>query len=343
MHKRKLGGSGLMVSEVGFGGIPLTRLGLEEAAGLVRHAVDLGFSFFDTANLYGDSEAKMGLGLAGVRDQVVLATKTRARDAETAARHLEQSLSNLRTDWIDLYQLHNLSEPDALESILAPDGAWQVVQRAREQGVIKAVGFSSHHPGQALAAVASGRFSTVQFGFNFVEQDAYERVLAAALAQGLGLIAMKPLGGGLLQRADLCFRFLQGYPEVVPIPGIQSRAEAEEIAALYEHPQPLREADRRDMEAMRAELGERFCHRCEYCLPCENGVAIARVMLFRSQHRRFPPHMVQKLSAGAMATVEDCVECGQCVERCPYDLPIPEMLREYYQLYEEFLVQHGLA
>jgi uncharacterized protein len=337
MQSKQLGNSGLTVSEVGFGGIPITRLQPEESVELVRHGLSLGFTFFDTANLYGDSEAKMGLALETVRDQVVLATKTRARDAATAAKHLKQSLEMLRTDWIDLYQLHNISESDALENIFAPGGVWEVVQRARDEGSIRAVGFSSHNPDMAVKACRTGKFSTVQFAFNFVEHDSLERVFDAAREQGMGMLGMKPLGGGLLGRADLCFGFLQEHPEVIPIPGIQAKGEAEEIAALYEQRRRLSGEDWRAIEAIRLELGERFCHRCEYCLPCEQGVAIPRVMLFKSQRRRFPPEMVKKLGSEPMATVEACTECGECVEKCPYDLPIPEMIREYYGQYQDFL------
>lgn len=343
MKQVKLGNSGLTVTEIGFGGIPLTRLEVEEGAELVRQAFDLGFRFFDTAHLYGDSEVKMGLGLAGVREQVVLATKTRSRDGDSAARHLEQSLKDLRTDWIDLYQLHNLSEAGGLEAALAPDGALPVLEKARAQGVVRALGFSSHNPDQAVHAIHSGLFATVQFAFNFVEHDTYQRVFAAARQRGMGLIGMKPLGGGLLQRADLCFGFLQGFPEVVPVPGIQSLAEAQEILALYQDRRPLSPQDHKDIQKIRDELGERFCHRCEYCLPCEQGVAIPHVMLFQTQQRRFSPEMIKNISARAMATVENCIQCGQCEERCPYELPIPQMLRELYQDYEEFLARHGLG
>ena len=208
MQSKQLGNSGLTVSEVGFGGIPITRLSPEESVELVRHGFSLGFTFFDTANLYGDSEAKLGLALEPIREQVVLATKTRARDATTASKHLAQSLDKLKTDWIDLYQLHNISEPDALDNVFAPGGAWEVIERAREEGSIRAVGFSSHNPDMAVKACRTGKFSTVQFAFNFVEHDSLERVFAAARDQGMGMLAMKPLGGGLLGRADLCFGFL---------------------------------------------------------------------------------------------------------------------------------------
>ncbi len=341
IQQKKLGNSGLTVSEVGFGGIPVTRLSPEEAVRLVRHAFSLGFTFFDTANLYGDSEAKLGRALEPIREQVVIASKTRARDAETAARHLAQSLDTLRTGYLDLYQLHNISEPDALDKIMAPGGAWEVILEAREEGKIKAVGFSSHNPDTAVAACATGRFSTVQFAFNFVEHDSYEKVFAAARERGMGMLAMKPLGGGLLGRADLCFGFLQQHPEVVPIPGLQALAEAEEIAELYENKRPLSDEDWQAIEAVRSELGTRFCHRCEYCMPCEQEVAIPYAMLFKSQRLRFPPEMVEKMSGQAMATVENCIACGQCEEKCPYDLPIPEMLRDYYDQYQRFVAESG--
>ena len=338
-----LGNTGLMVSEFGFGGIPLTRVPEDEAMALVQRALELGVTFFDTARLYGDSEVKLGQALEGRREQIVLASKTMQRSAEEAAQELSQSLRNLRTDYLDLYQLHNLGKPEALAEVMAPGGAYEAAAQAQQEGKVRHLGFSSHHPEVALAALETGKFATVQFACNFVEDQAAERVFAAARARGMGCIAMKPLGGGLLERADLCFRWLQGQPGVVPIPGVQSREELEEIAALYADRQPLSEADRADMERIRAELGSRFCHRCGYCMPCPNGIDIPTAMLFRSQSRRFPAETVAKFSGQVMEAVAECLQCGECEQRCPYELPIPAMLAEVLGEWRDFQARHGLA
>ena len=266
-----------------------------------------------------------------------------AMPREPPRADLAQSLAGLRTDHLDLYQLHNVAKDEVLAQVMAPGGAYEAAQEAQGQGRVRHIGFSSHHPDIALQAIESGKFATVQFACNFVEDEAAGRVFAAAQARGMGCIAMKPLGGGLLERADLCFRWLQGVPGVVPIPGIQTVDELEQIAALYADQRPLSQADRADMERIRMELGSRFCHRCGYCMPCPNGIDIPIAMLFRSQVRRYPAQELARLSGRAMEAIENCEQCGECEERCPYELPIPQMLSEILGEYRDFQARHGLA
>jgi predicted aldo/keto reductase-like oxidoreductase len=340
MRKVELGKSGLGVSELGFGGIPVTRLGEEEAVELIRHCFKRGVTFFDTARVYGDSEVKLGLALEPFRGEVVLATKTFHREAEAAARDVETSLLHLRTSRIDLYQLHQVANAETLEKVLASGGAYESLERFRREGKIGAIGFSSHNLPTAIRACKTGRFATVQFPFNFVETDAAEALFGVAREMGMGIIAMKPFGGGLLGRADLCFRFLQQHPDVVPIPGIQAREELDEILDLYGTVRPPAEAEWAEIRRIRSEIGNRFCHRCEYCMPCEKGVNIPGALVFRSQPKRFPPAMAIAFAAHGMKSVENCEECGECVRKCPYDLPIPELLRETLSLYQEFVKKH---
>jgi len=341
MKTVELGRTKMRVSEVGFGGIPISRLTLKEAVELVRHCFDLGLTLFDTANMYGDSESKLGQALKPVRDQVVLATKTLARDPETAVQHLKQSLKSLATDWIDLYQVHNISDQEDLDRVLAPGGVYEVLDRARDQGRIRFIGFSSHSPETALRAVRTGLFETLQFRFNFIEDGPLKELFPAAQEMGLGLIGMKPLGGGLLERADLCFKYLQAHSEVVPIPGLETKAEAEEIVGFYQSPQPLSEADQRAIEAIRDRLGSSFCRRCGYCQPCPEGIEIPMVLIFKSSSRRLSPNWVISTSQERMAKVENCQDCGQCQEKCPYDLPIPDLLKEMLGCYREFCQKHS--
>jgi uncharacterized protein len=333
MKKVKLGRTGLMVSEIGFGGIPIIPLPLEEGAAVVRHCYDLGITFFDTANVYGDSEKKVGQALCDVRDKVVIATKTLRRDAETAEKHIRQSLQNLRTDRIDIYQLHNVSNDATLAQVLAPDGAYRAVENARRDGAVRFIGFSSHNVKFAAGVCRRGLFSTVQIPFNFIETEAAEELFGVADEMGMGVIGMKPLGGGLLQRPDLCMKFLQQYPQVIPDPGVISKEEMDEIVALYRKRRKLTRADRADMDRIRADLGTRFCHRCGYCLPCEKGVRIPEALGFKSILKRFQGDFAVKFSRDAILSAEQCDQCGACIERCPYELPIPEMLSENLVLY----------
>jgi hypothetical protein len=336
MQKVRLGQTGLEVSEIGFGGIPIIPLPSAEAVALVRDCFDLGVTFFDTANMYTTSEEKIGAALAPVRREAVIATKTGARDAAGATAHLELSLRQLKTDWVDIYQLHNVSNPEALEQVLAPGGAYEAVARARDAGKIRTIGISSHSLAAAKRALETGLFQTLQFPFNFIEDDPAAELFPLARSRGVGIIGMKPLGGGLLERADLCFKFLQQHRDVVPIPGVRTREEFDAILGLYRNPSPLSEADTRDMQAIRAALGKQFCHRCEYCMPCEQGVQISAVLIFRAAARRLAPEGVKGWLGKAMETVAQCVECGQCEERCPYELPIAELLKENLARYTEY-------
>jgi len=340
MKSTRLGKTGLAVSELGFGGIPIIRLGFDEAVEVVRHCFERGVTFFDTANVYGDSEKKIGAALEPVRDKVVIATKTPLREANTAVDHIEYSLENLRTDCIDLYQTHNIANDETLDQVLAPGGAYEALARAREEGKIRFIGLSSHNIATAIKACRTGKFDTLQFPFNFIERDPADELFNVAREMGMGIIAMKPLGGGLLERADLCFKFLQQYPDVVPIPGIQAKEELDEIVELYENPATLTDADNAAIEEIRSELGTKFCHRCEYCMPCEKGVEIPGVMSFKSVSRRLLAAAAIGMAHSAMESVENCEECGECVAKCPYDLPIPDLLKENLALYEDFKERH---
>ena len=267
MKKVRLGRTGLMVSEVGFGGIPIINLSMEEGISLVRHCFELGITFFDTANMYGDSEKKMGVALESVRDEVVIATKTLKRDAEGVAKHLDRSLENLKTRVIDVYQLHQVANQETLDEVMAPGGAYEALDKGRSDGKIRSIGLSSHNTRIAIDACRTDRFDTIQIPFNFIEQDVSGELFQVAEEMDMAVIGMKPLAGGVLERADLCFRFLQQYPKVVPIPGMRAEEEADEIVKLYHTQQALTDQQRKEIEEIRSELGTRFCRRCEYCMP----------------------------------------------------------------------------
>jgi uncharacterized protein len=330
----KLAGTDLEVSEIGFGGIPIIPLPQNEAVSIVKYCFDLGITFFDTANMYPTSEEKIGTALKPVRDKAVIATKTTQRDADGAADHIDTSLKQLKTDWIDIYQVHNVSNPEALQQILAPQGAYEAIIRARDAGKIRFIGISSHSIQTATAALKTGLFQTLQFPFNFIENDPQNELFPFACQNNVGIIGMKPLGGGLLERADLCFKFLQQHPHVLPIPGIRAKKEADQIVKLYHQRQQLSRPDLKEMQKIKTILGEKFCHRCEYCMPCEQGVQIPSVLIFKAAAKRLSPEGVSAWLGKAMESVAECIECGQCEEKCPYNLPIIDLLKENLALFK---------
>lgn len=335
MRYKLLGQTGLKVSEVGFGGIPIMRLTADEAVRVLRRALDRGITFFDTANAYTDSEEKMGMALAGRRTDVVIATKTIKRDAASAAEQIDLSLRRLKTDYIDLYQFHQVSQESDWQTIIGPGGAMEAAVKAKEAGKIRHIGITAHNLQMAIKLVKTGLFATIQFPFSFLEPAARDELFGVAVSRGLGILAMKPFGGGVIESADLAFKFLRQYPEVLPIPGFHSEAAVDEIVNLYTKPSAVSPEDLAAMERLQAELGKRFCRRCEYCLPCPQGVMINAAMIYPLAAARMSPAVAAKFSKVPMESITNCSECGLCMTRCPYELPIPDLLKEYYALYQQ--------
>jgi predicted aldo/keto reductase-like oxidoreductase len=335
MKTIRLGKTGLEVSRVGFGGIPIQRLSEAEAIQVVQRCLDLGVTFLDTANAYTTSEERIGKAIAGRREQVVIATKTGARDRATAQEHLELSLKRLNTDYIDLWQFHNVSSFEAYEQVLDPDGAMEAAREALRAGVIRHIGITSHSMDVALKAVPSGHFETLQFPFNFVTNEAAAELIPLAQEHDVGFIAMKPMAGGMLDNAVLAIKYLLQFDNVVPDPGIERVEEIEEIASIVQGPWELTSQEWQEIERIRAEVGTRFCRRCGYCQPCPQGVSIILMVNLRSFWKRFP---AEPFSTGwiaeAVESAENCIECGECEEKCPYELPIREMLAENMAFYE---------
>lgn len=334
MQYRMLGKTGLTVSEVSFGGIPIIRLSVGEAVSVLHRAFDRGINFYDTANAYRDSEHKMGRAFRDRRDRVILATKTGRRDGAGALEHLENSLRMLETDYIDLYQLHQVAQEKDWEAAAAPGGALEVVRKAQAEGKVRHIGVTSHSLPMAIKLVRTGLFATVQFPFNFIEDAAKDELFPAALERGMGILAMKPFAGGVLDNASLVFKFLRQYPDAIPIPGFDSPQAVDEIVGLYAGPNSVGADDLALMDRYRAELGQRFCRRCEYCLPCPNGVAITGAMGYRVTVARLSPKGAVGFSGRFMDTVANCTQCGLCATRCPYELDIPAILKQHYDLYE---------
>lgn len=334
----RLGKTDLQVTRVGFGGIPIQRLSESEAIRVVQHCLELGVRFFDTANGYSTSEERIGKALAAsglCREQVIVATKTAARDRSTALEHLDLSLKRLNVAYIDLWQLHNVSSIEAYEQVLTARGALEAAREALAAGTVRHIGITSHSMEVALKAVPTGFFETIQFPFNFVTDEPAGKLVPLARVHDVGFIAMKPLGGGMLSHANLAIKYLLQFDNVVPDPGIERVEEIEEIAAIVAGSWDLTDEERREIEFIREEVGVRFCRRCGYCEPCAQGVRVSLVMNVPSILRRLPSERFTSRSLSeAIRSSQDCIECGECEEKCPYQLPIREMLVEHLELYE---------
>lgn len=335
MRDIPLGNTGLTVSEVGFGAIPIIRLDEDAAVAVLRTAYDLGITLYDTANAYRDSEKKIGRALGDVRGKVVLATKTTRRDAQGALEHLENSLRMLRTDYIDVYQLHQIAHEKDWDTVTGPGGALEAVVKAKEQGKVRTIGVTSHSLVMAVKLVKTGLFSTVQFPFNFIEEEAKNELHLAARERGMGILAMKPFAGGMIDNARIAFKFLREHPDVVALPGFDSLERVTEVVSFYRRPNKVTQKDLKLMDKYRLELGKQFCRRCEYCQPCPQGVMITPAMGYKVLAARMSPKVAVEFSKIPMESVSLCTECRECVARCPYELPIPDILKVHYDLYEQ--------
>ena len=329
MRYTELARTGLKISVLGFGGIPIRRIGHAEAVAVVRRAVDLGVTFFDTARRYADSEDKMGEALEGVRDRVVIATKTTATTREELFADLEESLRRLRTGHVDLYQLHNVSDFDRLERVMGPGGAVEGMIEAKASGLIRHLGITSHKREVALKALRGDVFETVMLPFSYLEPEAAEEVLPLCRERGVGFIAMKPFSGGALDTPVQCLKWVLGQGVSVAIPGIGSLAELVQDMAVADTDWTLGAEDLALMEKVRTEVGKTFCRRCDYCRPCSNDIPISDVLHSTSLLRRQGVTYAQNGQYERLvAWVESCSECRECEPRCPYNLAIPDLLRQ---------------
>lgn len=338
-----LGKTGLNVSEFGFGCIPIIRLATDDAVKVLRYAFDRGINFFDTANAYRDSEEKIGIAFSGMREKVVLASKTLKRGGVEALEQLENSLRMLGTDHLDLYQLHQVAQEHEWQEVTGPSGALEAVMKAKEAGKVRHVGVTSHSLKMAIRMAKTGLFETIQFPFNLIEEEAKEELLTVCRDTGMGFICMKPFGGGVIDNGAIAFRYLRDHPGIIPIPGFESCAQIDQILSFYAGENTITDRDREIMEDYRRKLGRRFCRRCEYCQPCPQGVMITPAMGYPIIASRMSPSVAVEFSRKPMESVPLCTECGACIKRCPYDLPIPEILRNNYELYQAHLKEKESA
>jgi predicted aldo/keto reductase-like oxidoreductase len=336
LEKIRLGKTNMLVSRLGFGGIPIQRLNEDEAVAVVKRCLDLGITFLDTANAYTTSEERIGKAIAGRREGLVLATKSTSRKREGVEKHLNLSLLRLNVKYIDLYQFHGVSDMASLDMVLAPDGPMAVVEKARDAGLVKHIGITSHQIDVAKEAVTSGRFETIMFPFNFVTSEAADELLPLAQKHDVGFIVMKPLSGGMIDNPIIAFKYLFQFSDIVAIPGIEKAHEIEEIVKILEGPKTITAAELEEMQKLKQELGTRFCHRCDYCQPCSEDIAISTVMMYPSLVRRLPPeHLFSGFWGQIVEKADTCTDCGECEERCPYHLPIRDLLAEYVKQYRK--------
>ena len=322
-----LGKTGLKVSRMGFGGIPIQKIDAAGTRVLMEKLIKAGVNYVDSARGYTVSEAFLGEALEGMRDQFIIATKSMARTKEAMQKDIATSLANFRTDYIDLYQVHNPSMKD-LETVIGPGGALEALLEAKAQGKIRHIGLTAHMATVFERALDFDWVETVMFPYNIVETQG-EALMRRASEQGVGFVCMKPLAGGAIEDATLALRFIAANPDSgVIIPGMYSEKEIAQNLAAIEDKAPLCEEELEKIDVLRRELGTQFCRRCNYCQPCPQGVGIAGIFVLEGYLRRYGLEDWAKLRYDATPVkAGNCIGCGACEARCPYQLPIREMLK----------------
>ena len=326
-----LGKTGLRVSRMGLGGIPIQKIDAEGTKTLLHKLADRGVNYIDTARGYTVSEEYLGYALEGIRDRFIIATKSMARTKEAMAEDIEKSLHNLRTDHIELYQVHNPSM-EQLDQVIGEGGALEALMEAKAAGKIGHIGLTAHSTAVFERALGLDWVETIMFPYNIVEQQGAELIHKCA-EKNIGFIDMKPLAGGAIEDATLALRYVCSNPDVtVVIPGMAEVRELEQNLAACSNTEPLTDEELKAMDKVREQLGTDFCRRCNYCAPCTVGINIPSVFLFAGYLQRYDladwakdRYSTLKVKASA------CIGCGKCEPRCPYHLPIREKLKKCAQ------------
>ena len=335
MEYRILGKTGLKVSRMGFGGIPIQRIDPQGTRALMLRLREEGINYIDTARGYTVSESYLGEALEGIRGDFILATKSMSRTKEAMAKDIDISLGNLRTDYIDLYQVHNPSVAQ-LEQVVAPGGALEALQEAKAAGKIGHIGLTAHSLEVFTMGLEMPWVETIMFPYNIVESQGLD-LIAKCAEKGIGFIDMKPLAGGAIEDATLALRYVCANGNVtITIPGMAELAELDQNLAAVNDTTPLTEEDLARMDAIRKELGTHFCRRCNYCAPCTVGISIPSCFLFQGYLQRYGLADWAKGRYEAMSVkASACIGCGACEGRCPYSLPIRDMLKKVAQDFGE--------
>jgi aryl-alcohol dehydrogenase-like predicted oxidoreductase len=335
MERVTLGTTGITVNKNGFGALPIQRISKEEAAVLLKKAYQSGIRFFDTARFYTDSEEKIGYALSDVRGDIIIATKTMTTKAEEFWNQLNASLSNMKTDYIDIYQFHN---PSFCPKPGDGTGLYEAMLQAKEKGMIRHIGITNHRLPVALEAAESGLYETIQFPFSYLATEKEIQLVQLCKEKGIGFIAMKALSGGLITNSAAAYAYLAQYDNVLPIWGIQREKELDEFISYIDHPpvlnQELNAVIKHDLE----ELSKDFCRGCGYCLPCPADIDIptsARMSLMI--HRAPVSVYLNDAWKEKMKKIDDCIHCNHCKEHCPYGLDTPKLLEENWIDYKNFM------
>ena len=335
MKQITLGKTGIVTPQNAFGALPVQRADIDMAVKILRRAYEGGMTFFDTARAYSDSEEKLGAAFEGMRDKIFIATKTAATTPEVFWQHLETSLKNLKTDYVDLYQFHCVNQ------VFKPGdgtGMYECMLEAKAQGKIRHIGITTHKLQIAFDIIDSGLYETLQFPFSYLSTEKEIELVRKCEEANMGFIAMKGLAGGLIHRSDAAMAYMTLYDNVLPIWGVQKPDELEEWLSYMDETPAMTDEISSYIEKEKQELSGDFCRGCGYCMPCPAGIKINNCARMSLMLRRAPSAgWLSEENQAEMKKIEGCLHCNKCMSKCPYELNTPQLLEKNYEDYKRVL------
>ena len=358
LEYRAFGKTGEKVAMLGLGGYHFLEISQQEVTEIVHRYLEMGGNYVETAYAYGsgNSERKIGEALKGRREEVFLATKVANRDKEGAARLLERSLDNLRTDHVDLLFMHAVQEFYELEAILSERGALQAAEEAREAGKVRFIGISGHGWADVLIeALQRYPFDAVMHTFNYLDRFNYSsserELLPLAAEKGVAVVGMKPVGDGYLYRSpEPAFRYAFTLPCATMVSGMNQMEYLEADMAVAKAFKPMSKKEMEQLFTEAVELGDYVCRQCYKCLPNPRDVPIPQIFqlegMFDRQMEDGRPHepedqLLRSRLKGWFHTEQvarqqyrelgvspdDFDSCAEVEANCPYRIEIVRKLK----------------
>ncbi|MBI5967715.1 MAG: aldo/keto reductase [Deltaproteobacteria bacterium] len=334
MQKVRLGRTNIVVKKLGWGGIPIQRVGEEEAVSVIQAVVEMGVDLLDSARAYTNSEHRIGLALKKTDRPVILSSKSPVR-TDKIYDEVQVSLQQLQVKKINIYHLHNVSKVEDYRKVMEPGGAYEGLKRAQAEGLIDHIGLTSHSLDLLERVLQEDHFDVIMACYSFLEPDAAKRVFPLARARDAGVLTMKPFSGGVIEEAGLALRFVLSTLDIVPIPGSETLEKARENWKVFAEGLPLTDEDQGRIQQIKEQFDRQFCRRCDYCQPCSENINIQLTMGIKSVVKRFGLD-TQRMGwiSGIVEKARNCTECGDCLPRCPYQLPIPELIKRNLEWYD---------
>jgi uncharacterized protein len=336
MKRMVLGNTGIEIVRLGFGGIPIQRVSEAQAIEVVLHALEKGIDFIDTSRVYTNSETRIGKALKETDKKAAVATKSFNRTADGIQKDVDTSLKELQLDSIDLYQCHGISSKEDYQAVTSPNGALSGLLKAKEQGLIGHIGITGHSLDLLEQILDDGLFETIMVCFSFLEPAAGEKVIPKAREKGVGIIAMKPFSGGVIEAPEVALKWVLSFPDILVLAGVEEKRLVDQNWKAFQGSYAITDEEKKVIQEINKEFDKKFCRRCDYCLPCPSEIPIQFVLGMRSFLKRMGSAALQtSMFANMVKKAADCTECGDCMERCPYNLPIPEMIKNSLNLANE--------